>query len=194
MKVLGITGGIGAGKSTVSRLFQDLGADVVDADKIAHEILEPQGAAFSDVIAAFGKGIQNEKGEIDRKSLAALVFHDAAALERLNSLTHPHVFAVMQQKIRDAKADLICLDVPLLFSAPFPIPYDASLAVVAPREVRIARVMQRSGLTREQVTDRIDQQITDADMRKMADYVIENDGDLAALFPKVEKIYRRLTV
>lgn len=194
MKVLGITGGIGAGKSTVSRLFQDLGADVVDADKIAHEILEPQGATFSDVIAAFGKGIQNEKGEIDRKSLAALVFHDAAALKRLNALTHPCVFAVMRQKIRDAKADLICLDVPLLFSAPFPIPYDASLAVVAPLKVRIARVMQRSGLTREQVTDRIDQQITDADMRKMADYVIENDGDLAALFPKVEKIYRRLTV
>ena len=68
MKVLGITGGIGAGKSTVSRLFQNFGADVIDADKIAHEILEPQGAAFSDVIAAFGKGIQNEKGEIDRNA------------------------------------------------------------------------------------------------------------------------------
>ena len=81
-----------------------------------------------------------------------------------------------------------------MFSSPFPISYDASLAVIAPREVRIARVMQRSGLTREQVIERIDQQITDSQLRKMADYVIENDRDLAALSYEVEKIYRRLTV
>lgn len=193
MKILGITGGIGAGKSSVTRIFAELGAEIIDADQLAREILEPQGAAFSDVIAAFGKNILKPDGSIDRKKLAEIVFHNDEKLSLLNRLTHHYVFLEMERRIARSQARLICLDVPLLFSCEFPIACDKTLVVTAPEKMRIARVMKRDGCTRRQVMERMEKQLSEEVMRNRADMVIENVGPPEQLREAVGEIYKEMT-
>ncbi len=189
MKILGITGGIGAGKSRVSQCFQSLGATLIDADKIARQVLEKDGRAYHDVVKAFGEDIVSADQTIDRKRLANVVFQNPKHLALLNSLTHPHVFAEMREQIQRADTDLVCLDVPLLFTCDFPIFCDKTLAVLAPRELRILRVMERDGATRKEILKRMENQLSDEEFRQKADYVIVNDGDEESLFQKVKEIY-----
>lgn len=192
MKVLGITGGIGAGKSTVTAILSALGGTVIDADVIAREVMEPTGSAYGDVVETFGREILQEDGQIHRKKLASLVFGDKKKLDCLNQLTHPRVMEEMQRQIDGAETELVCLDVPLLFSCQFTLTCDATLAVIAPYEVRIARVMERDGCTREQVEERIRQQLPDEVLREKADYWIENNGNFADLKKKVAEVVKKV--
>ncbi len=191
-KILGITGGIGAGKSCVANLFAKLGATVVDADKIAREILEPNGKAFPLVVEHFGEEILTPDRTINRKKLAGIVFCDKQKLELLNHLTHPAVFEEMQRQIKAAKTEIVCLDVPLLFTCDFPIHCDRTLAVVAPKELRIARILERDGCGREQAEARMRNQLSDEEFREKADLILCNDGDVVALEEKVRDILKQI--
>lgn len=192
MKVLGITGGIGAGKSSVTRFFADLGAEIVDADKIAREILEPDKEGYFQVIEAFGKEILSGDGTINRKALAQIAFASKESISKLNNITHPLVFKEMKKRIEESKKALVCLDVPLLFSCDFPIGCDKTLAVIAQEEERIKRVMDRDGMTREMVVARISKQLPDDVLIEKADYYIDNNGNMESLRIKVEKIFKQV--
>lgn len=191
-KVLGITGGIGSGKSLVSEMFQELGATIVDADKIARDILEPTGRAYENVVKTFGTGILKDDRIIDRKKLAEIVFADSKKLEQLNQLTHPAIFEEMEEQIAKASTKLVCLDVPLLFTCEFPIPCQKTLAVIAPDELRIRRVTKRDGCTREAVEMRMKKQLSNQEFQEKADICIQNDGDESLLREKVKKIHTQL--
>ena len=192
MKVLGITGGIGAGKSSVTRIFADLGADIIDADKIAREILEPEKEGYFQVIETFGKEVLGGDGTINRKALAKIAFASKESISKLNNITHPLVFKEMKKRIKKTDKALVCLDVPLLFSCDFPIGCDKTLAVIANEEERIKRVMVRDGMTREMIVARISKQLPDNVLIEKADFYIDNNGDEPSLRAKVEEIYQKV--
>ena len=190
MKLLGITGGIGAGKSVVTKCFSDLGAEIIDADAIARQVLKKEGAAYAEVISAFGNEILQLNHEIDRKKLAAIVFSDREKLQTLNQITHACVFQEMEKQIHQSHAELICLDVPLLFSCEFPFQCDKTLAVLAPKEQRIQRVIKRDACSREDVEVRMASQLTEDELRSKADICINNDKSMDELYACVKKIYQ----
>ena len=176
MKIIGITGGIGAGKSTVCEEFKKYGACIIDADKISHQVTAKNGSAYAEIVESFGTDILKNDGEIDRKKLAGIVFSDQNELEKLNYITHKHIFEKMREEIASSNSELIILDVPLLFSADFDIKCDYKIAVVANLQERIKRVMFRDGISRDDVLKRIDAQLSDQEMREKADICIENDS------------------
>lgn len=189
MKIIGITGGIGSGKSEVARAFYELGADVVDADKISRFLMEKDGASYNLVVKEFGEEILNDDRTINRKKLAEIVFSDKVKLEILNTLTHKCIFEEMQNQIDSSEKEVVCLDVPLLFSSDFPFKCDFTIGVIAPKEKRIIRVMERENCTREEVLARIKNQITDTEIEERADYIIENDGSIVNLKEQVKGLY-----
>lgn len=193
MTILGITGGIGAGKSTVTKMFAKFGADIIDADEISHKIMEKDENAYNDVLEKFGKGILDYSGNINRKKLASIVFNNKKELAILTKITHKYIFAEMEKQIKESVSELVCLDVPLLFSSDFPIRCNKTLVVTADINLRIARVIDRDRCTKEQVMERINKQMADVDMIRLADYVVKNDGDLISLENEIKKIYFELT-
>ena len=202
-RLIALTGGIGTGKSTVSAMLEKLGATVLSADAIVHELQAPGTPLLAEIAQAFGSEILDAAGALDRKALAAIVFADKAALERLNHLVHPKVGAEMQRRIEAARAAgtaLIVLDIPLLFEGrnagrggATEWSYDATVLVYAPVELQIQRTDQRDACTRQEAQRRIDAQLPIEEMRALADPVVENDGDLAATERQVEALHRRLS-
>ncbi len=189
MKVIAITGGIGSGKSACLREFERLGAHIISCDEISHRIMMRGGCAYDEVVERFGKGILGADNEIDRAVLAGIVFSDKDKLEELNSITHRLIFAEINKNINETAAEIICIEIPLLFTIESPIDIDFKIAVIAPIETRIERAMVRDGVSQEKIEARLKNQITDEEMRRRADYVIENDGDFDALRKKVEKVF-----
>lgn len=193
MIIVGLTGCIGSGKSTVSRIFYELGAYTVDADKISRKILEKETPAYFEVLDRFRSNILNSDKSIDRKALASIVFSDKEQLEVLNKITHKYIFLQMQKDINELKKhnpEVIILDVPLLFSEDFLIEYDKSVVVSANREVCINRVVERDLMTEKEAMDRIKNQICDDELRLRADYIINNNSDdLDELRQKVKLVY-----
>ncbi len=179
MIVVGVTGGIGSGKSFVTGIFKELGAYTIDADEIAEGILRKGEPAYNEVAERFGRGILNSDGTVNRKALADIVFNDKRQLDALNKITHGYVCEKMRDIIKSVissgSCDMIVLDVPLLFSPEFTVPYDKSVGVLADTEVRIARVTERDGISRRQVIERMNNQLSDAELKKRVDYVIENN-------------------
>ncbi len=192
MKLLGITGGIGAGKSFVTGMFQRLGATVVDADAISRQVMTQSGIAYPQVVSAFGEEILLPNRDIDRKKLASIIFSDELQRERLNQITHAAIFQEMERQIQSAKTDLVCLDVPLLFDSDFPFSCDKTLAVLAPKELRISRVMERDGSSREEVEQRIAAQLSDKAFAEQADFHIYNTGSEQELKQAVEQLYHKI--
>ena len=176
MKIIGITGGIGAGKSTVSSEFEKYGAKIVDADKIAKGVSAMNGAAYDEIISAFGEMILEDNGEINRKKLADIVFSDNEKLKQLNMITHKHIFMQMEKEIANSQSDIVILDVPLLFSSDFEIDCDIKIVVTADMTKRINRVIKRDNTDEESVRKRIAAQLDDETMIKLADAVIVNDN------------------
>lgn len=195
MKVIAVTGGIGSGKSTVTNEFTRLGARTISADSVAHENMARGGCAYDEIVGAFGSGIVGESGEINRARLADIVFSDDKKLALLNSITHRRVYDSIKRKIAAARADgvrLVCVEIPLLFSAECPMDIDLSIAVVADTDIRIKRTTERDNCTAEQARARIGKQISDARLRELADVTIENNGDLDDLYQKVKAIFDNL--
>ena len=191
MKIVAVTGGIGAGKSTVSKLFAVLGANVISADDISHRIMDKGSKAYDEVVECFGNSLLDNNGEIDRKALANIVFNEKDKLDRLNSITHKYIYAEIRDEISE-NFDVNCVEIPLLFSADCPLDIDVSIAVIADMDVRIARIINRDRCSAEDAIRRINNQISDDELRRLADVVIENNGDEASLKAKVFEIFSGL--
>ncbi|MEP0545725.1 MAG: dephospho-CoA kinase [Rhodothermales bacterium] len=196
MTTLGVTGGIGSGKSAACRIFEELGARVVYADVEAKQLMHQDSALRAAITEAFGSESYDAEGRLNRPHLAARVFGDATQVARLNALVHPRVRERMLALIDKARADgtdLLVYEAALLFETGADRVLDHVAVVDAPIDTRIARVVERDGVTREAVLARMQHQLPAADLRRRADFVIENDGDLTHLRAQVEALYRRFT-
>lgn len=192
MKVIALTGGIGSGKSTVAAEFERLGADVIDSDKISYEIMLPGGSAYNEVVETFGKEILHSDGTIDRKHLGDIVFLNNEKLKTLTDITHRLIYKEMQRRMNLSESEVVCLEIPLLFTSKCPIDIMLKIVVTAPRDMRIKRVIRRDRCTREQVEARMAKQLSDDEMIRLADCVIENDGDIEYVRGQVLCIYKRI--
>ncbi len=193
MKIVAITGGIGAGKSTVSDEFKRLGAYVIDTDVISHKIMRRGFNAYDMVVTEFGNEILGADSEIDRKRLADIVFNDKEKLKRLNAIMHKEIYAELQRMIDASDADVICVEIPLLFTAKCPIDIDVKAVVSASDDVRIKRVMARDNCSAEKVKERMANQLSDSEMCYLADVVIVNNGDMDLVKKQVKAVYESLT-
>lgn len=189
MKVIGVTGGSGSGKSSFCAFMSEMGAAVSDADKISHSVIKRGGEAFDEVLTAFGENILGQRGEIDRKILGKIVFSDKEKLAILNRITHKHIFAKMRREIELTESKIILLDVPLLFGSGFPIEYDLSIAVTASYDVRIKRVSIRDKISEESAKARIASQMSDNELISLADICVDNSHGLNELKAKAARIY-----
>ncbi|MDO4564865.1 MAG: dephospho-CoA kinase [Clostridia bacterium] len=185
--IIGITGGIGSGKSLTAAQFKKLGVPVLDADAIVGELYEKSAALKEGLAAEFGEGALNGDGTVNRGYIAGRVFSDSQSLERLNALVHPLVKAEL---LRRSKAyDAVVWDVPLLFECGLEAFTAAVVVVLADRDRRILRVMGRSGLTKREIEDRMNAQLPDFCRMQRADYVCINNGSEAELEGEVKRIY-----
>ncbi|NLV35931.1 MAG: dephospho-CoA kinase [Clostridiaceae bacterium] len=193
MKIIGVTGGIGSGKSTVSRTLRDLGAAVIDADVLAKNITGTGGRAFNELVEYFGKDILDDDGELDRSKLASIAFGDKVKLHALNSITHKYIADKIHETVQalsdSDKWDIIVIDAPLPIEKGFMDLADEVWVVTAKRETRIKRVMDRSGFTYEAVSERIDSQLRDEEYLRIADEVVENNGTVEELEQAVVKLF-----
>lgn len=193
MKV-GLTGGIGAGKSTVSKMLTELGAVVIDADQIARQVVARGTPGLQAVVAEFGEGILTEEGEMDRPAVAAIVFNDPDALKRLEGITHPLIFAeVLRQEEAAPAGAVIVHDQPLLTELGQADQFDAVLVVDVPVEVQIERIVRDRGWTPEEAQARINAQASREDRLAVATYVIDNTGTVADLRARVDEVWQELT-
>jgi len=177
---VGLTGGIGSGKSAVAAVLAERGATVIDADVLAREAVAPGSEGLREIGALWPRAIGAD-GALDRPAMAAIVFGDDGARAKLNAITHPRVRARAEELERAAPDGLVVHVVPLLFEGDFWRRCEKTVVVIAPDEARIARVIARDAVERDAVERRIAAQIDPALARTRADYVVENDGDLAAL-------------
>jgi dephospho-CoA kinase len=190
--LIGLTGNIATGKSEVARLLASLGAQVIDADRIAHEVMRPGGPAYDPVVEAFGPGILSADGAVDRARLGAIVFRDPAALRRLEAAVHPSTIAEVGRCIAHATESVIVVEAIKLIEAGMHRHYDALWVVTAPRRLQIARLMATRGLSEEEAALRVDAQPPQEEKAALADLVIANDGDLETLRQKVEAAWARV--
>jgi dephospho-CoA kinase len=193
--IVGITGGIASGKSTVSQMLSAKGAAVIDADKLGHELFRPNTDAWHEVVAAFGRGILDHDDEIDRASLADLVFSDPAALDRLNNIMHPRIRRVVEGKIEDFRAQgfkVVVVEAALLIEAGWIDLVDQVWVVAAPEAEAVHRLCSQKGFTEAQAVARIRSQMSPAERAKHAHRVVENDSSLDALDERVERLWRGL--
>ncbi|MFH8892153.1 dephospho-CoA kinase [Streptomyces sp. NPDC017949] len=194
MLKVGLTGGIGAGKSEVSRLLAEYGAVVVDADRIAREVVEPGTPGLAAVVEAFGESVLTAAGELDRPALGAIVFGDPDKLRTLNAIVHPLVGARSAELEGAAGPDAIVVhDVPLLAENGLAPLYDLVVVVDASPETQLARLTARRGMTEEDARARMAAQATREQRLAVATLVIDNDGPLEALEPQVRTVWDRLT-
>jgi dephospho-CoA kinase len=191
--VVGLTGGIGSGKSTVSRMLADRGAVVIDADQVAREVVEPGQPAHQAVVERFGPDVLSEDGSLDRARLAALVFEDASARADLNAIVHPAVGAVMAERVRQEVGTdrVVVLDIPLLVEADNPErPEMAGVIVVdCPPEVAVRRLGEQRGMPEDQVRARMAAQASREERLARADWVVDNSGSLEQLDNEVDRCW-----
>lgn len=192
MVLVGLTGGIGSGKSEVAGMLTRLGAIVVDADEVARSVVAPGTVGLAAVVAEFGDVLKPD-GELDRPRLAALVFADAAARARLNAIVHPLVRQATAELVAAVPAGSVVVnDVPLLVESGLEDTFDVVVVVAASPQTQLARLVDRRGLAVEDARRRIAAQASLADKVAVADVVVDNDGDGAALRPQVEALWADL--
>ncbi|MGI8694980.1 MAG: dephospho-CoA kinase [Geodermatophilaceae bacterium] len=189
--IVGLTGGIGAGKSAVAARLAEHGAVIVDADVLAREVLGAGRFGLAAVVAEFGSGVLTEAGDLDRPRLGALVFSDAEARLRLNAIVHPLVSRRSADIAAAAPAGAIVVhDVPLLVENGMGPAYDVVVVVLAPEDVRIQRLRETRGMSAEQARARMAAQASDEQRRVVADVVLDNSGLLADLHQQVDELWR----
>jgi dephospho-CoA kinase len=202
-RVVGLTGGIGSGKSTVAALLRSLGAEVIDADAIVRELQAPGSPLLAEIVAEFKSSILDASGGLDREALGRLVFADAAKRARLDAIVHPKVGAEMARRLDEARrrgVPLVVLDIPLLLEgrrtgrgSAAQFPFDAIVVVHVPESVQLERQMRRDGRDREEALRRIRSQMPLDEKRALADHVIDNSGSLEKTEHEVRALYELLT-
>jgi len=194
MKLIGLTGGVGSGKSAVAEMMRELGADVVDADEATHAVYEPGSPGFDAVVREFGEGYV-DRGRIDRSRLGDLVFRDDDARRRLNSIVHPLVRDWMAQRTAEAAergADAVVQDVPLLFENGLERLFSTVVLVYVPEEVQIERLVSGRGVTPERARGMIAAQMPIENKRGLAHHVINNSGTREETLAQVKAIWKQV--
>ena len=193
MRVLGLTGGIGSGKTMVGTMFTELGAELIDADQLAREVVEPGQPALEEIVTSFGRDILRPDGRLDRRKLAGIVFADASARARLNAMTHPRIRERMDAAIaaRRDRAGVLIVDIPLLFENARTGVVEKVIVVWVDPRTQFRRLIERGGLTEEEARRRIAAQMSLDEKRGLADHVIDNRGTPAETRRQVEAIFRR---
>ncbi|MFC1966660.1 dephospho-CoA kinase [Chloroflexota bacterium] len=194
-KVIGLTGGIGSGKSAVSKYLAELGAIILDADKVGHEAFKPGTEAWREVAATFGKQVLTPGGEIDRKKLGEIVFSQPESLSRLNQIMHPRMYDMMKAQIEEYRRqgiDVVVLEAAILLEANWTSLVDEVWVTVTPEAMVLDRVKKQRGLAEEETLARIRSQLSSEERVKHADVVISNDGDLDEVMAKVRELWEKL--
>jgi dephospho-CoA kinase len=183
--LIGLTGNIATGKSLVAQMLAELGAFVIDADRVAHEVMAPDGPAYDAVIESFGRDVVAPDGTIDRGKLGEIVFRDPKALERLEKAVHPATIAETTLRILQATEPVVVVEAIKLIEAGMDRAYDALWVVTAPRSLQIERLVKERGLAEQEAALRVDAQPPQEEKAAVADLVIVNDGSVEALREKV---------
>ena len=194
MKLIGLTGGAGSGKSTVAGMFHELGAAIVDADEAAHAVYAPGTDGFDAVVAAFGRDYVRD-GQVDRARLGSLVFNDADARARLNAIVHPRVRQWMADRTAEAAergAEVVIHDVPLLFENGLQSLYSATVLAYARPATQLSRLTGERGVARERAESMLASQMPIDEKRSLADHIVDNDGSLAETRRQVEEVWARV--
>jgi dephospho-CoA kinase len=196
MIVVGLTGGVASGKSTVADMFKRCGAIVIDADTLAREVVQPGKPAWREIVNTFGKTVLNPDRTINRQTLGAIVFGHRAKLRRLERIIHPRVARAQARLARQAQQHnakaIVVYDVPLLFEAGIDKRVDTTIVVMADRQTQIARLKKRNGLTRIEALRRINSQMPLAQKRRLADYVLDGRWDRARLAKQISNLVQNL--
>lgn len=192
MLKVGLTGGMGSGKSTVARRFAELGAVIIDADQIARDVVEPGEPALAELAEAFGEGILLDDGSLNRGELAKRAFVSAEKTELLNSITHPRIEQRTEEQFNAAGDAIIVFDSPLLIEMGQSEAQDLVVVVHTPVEVRLDRLVESRGVDREDAKQRIAKQISDDKRLQCADVVMENSGTEEDLVRQVDRIWERI--
>ena len=194
MFTIGLTGGIGTGKTTVSAILRDLGAEIINADLLGHEVYKPNSDGWLEMIKAFGRGIIDDKSEIDRKMLGEIVFNDPEALNLLNDITHPKIYGRIEDQIRIIstidKSSTIVVEAALLIEAGWMSLIDELWITKSSESNVIKRVQERNSLSVNAIQKRIKSQMDYAERAKYADVIIENDSNVLELRNKVTKLWQ----
>ncbi|MFO7815388.1 MAG: dephospho-CoA kinase [Halanaerobiales bacterium] len=185
--IIGLTGGIATGKSTVCKILKDLNINVIDSDQIAHQVLN-----YEDVIdkvqKIFGNKVIDKDDKIDRKKLGKIVFEDSKKLKILESITHPKIFEIIDQKLEETEDELVVLDAPLLFETSLDDKVDETWVVYASKKTQINRLKERDNLDKQEALNRINAQMDLNKKVKKGDVVINNEGTIQELENKIKKI------
>jgi dephospho-CoA kinase len=195
--IIGLTGGIGSGKTTVSKLLKKLGAKLIEADKINADMLMPRNLIWRKIVKVFGKDILRYNGTIDKKKLGNIIFHDAKKRAVLEKITHPAILkeikGALKRELSRRHTGVIVLDIPLLFEKKLEKIADKTLLVYAPEGLLIRRLKKREGLSLKNINARIKAQWPLSKKRELADIVLDNSASLAILRKKVESLWKGLT-
>lgn len=194
MLLVGLTGGIGSGKSTVAELLAERGAAVIDADDLARRAVALGTEGFDRVVETFGRDILGPDGDIDRSRLAAVVFGDPARLRALESIVHPEVARLYAEELEPFRETdrIVVYSVPLLAERGLAEGFDVVVVVVSDIDRRIERLMRDRGMTPDQVRERAAAQLSDEERARVADVLLDNDGELGRLTPQVERLWNDL--
>lgn len=195
MKVIGITGGISSGKSTVSRFLAELGAVIIDADKVGHDTIRSEAEVQQEIIAAFGEQVRSASGEIDRAKLAEIVFYDAESLSRLNKIMHPRMFEKIKTQLegyRQQGVDVAVLEATLLIEAGWTSLVDEVWVTMASEDTVLKRLMNKGMLSEQQSVARIRSQVPPRERLKHADVVIDTECTLDEVKARVRQLWQKL--
>jgi len=192
MLKVGLTGGIGVGKTIVSNQFRNVGVPVIDTDVIARDLAAPGSAVLKEIVNAFGKQILTEDGELDRKRLGRIVFSNIEDKSKLEAILHPRIRMIVLERIRELSAPYCILVVPLLIETDFITLVDKVLVVDAPDSKRIGWIQRRSELSEDEIKNIIKSQTSRKERLAVADYVIENDGTVEELEAGVVELHERI--
>lgn len=193
MFVVGLTGGIGTGKTQVSEILASLGATIINADLVGHEAYLPSTRTWGDVVSAFGCGIVSDSGEIDRRKLGGIVFSDPDAMKQLNSIMHPRIFQMIRERIENLDRDgvsKVVVEAALLIEADWTSLANQVWVVTSDEEDVVRRLMNRNNLTEETIQSRIASQMPQIERVTQADVVITNNGDLVQLDMRVRQAWQ----
>jgi dephospho-CoA kinase len=190
--LIGLTGGIGSGKSTVARRWIELGATEIDADLLAREVVEPGTKGLDSLVKAFGNGVLQSSGELDRKQLGALIFKDQSARLKVEAILHPLIQELAAKRVA-ATTGMIVYSIPLLVETKSKLRFDKIIAISCSEETRIKRLIETRSMTKGQARLRIEAQASDKEREAMADLVINSDCPLPEFLKKVDAAYESLS-
>lgn len=197
MKIIGLTGNIGSGKSTVSRRLRELGAEVMDTDQVSRDVVAPGTQGLNEIVNAFGPEILTPEGSLDRGKMGSIVFADSKAMKRLESIIHPRIKQVVEDRIREYKSGrgdspALVIEVPLLFESGWHGYMDEVWLVTVAPDVQLQRIMSRDKLTREQALNRMNSQMPQERKIKLAQKIINNSGPIEETIARVDALWREL--